>query len=636
MNAPDRLDDWTGANQRLLVAEFARLRALLGDGDVDIARSAVDALRAAMPEPAAIDTLAQRCALSGFERDVLLLAAGVEMDAHLAALAGPLQRHGASFGLALATLPDPHWSAIAPLAPLRRFRLVELEESARPIRGGLRLDERVLHFLGGLNDLDHRLQPLLEPVPPPGPMSASHLAVVEQVLTELQAAPHLLPLVVLEGDDEVGQRDAAAALAERLGIGLYRLRASDVPAPAAEQAALAALWSREAVLLGCGLLVTHEDGDARVPLARFVGHLEGLVLVTGRDVPAGERDVLRHAVERPDAPDRRRLWQAALGARAAALGDPALDMLASQYRLGARRIAGIAARTPGADAAQDIALLHRASRGDARSMPGLAQRIDARAGWSDLVLPEAQRDMLRQIAVHARHRLTVHHDWGFGGKSERGLGISTLFWGDSGTGKTLAAEVLAHELALALYRIDLSAVVSKYIGDTEKHLRQLFDAAEEAGAILLFDEADALFGKRSEVKDSHDRYANIEVSYLLQRMESYGGLAILTTNHKAALDTAFQRRLRFVVHFPFPDPAQREGIWHAAFPPGAPLEGIDFPKLARLGVAGGSIRNIALSAAFLAADAGTPLTMSHLRHAAHLEAAKRNQPFSEAETRGWA
>jgi SpoVK/Ycf46/Vps4 family AAA+-type ATPase len=195
--------------------------------------------------------------------------------------------------------------------------------------------------------------------------------------------------------------------------------------------------------------------------------------------------------------------------------------------------------------------------------------------------------------------------------------------------------VLAHELELPLYRIDLSAVVSKYIGETEKNLARVFDAAEEDGTILLFDEADALFGKRSEVKDSHDRYANIEVSYLLQRMEAYRGLAILTTNHKAALDTAFQRRLRFVVHFPFPDAAHREAIWRATLPAQTPVDGLDFRKLARLSVAGGTIRNIALNAAFLAADGGSPVTMRHVLRAAHMEAAKRETAFSDAETRGW-
>src|SRR6266568_5035966 len=190
----------------------------------------------------------------------------------------------------------------------------------------------------------------------------------------------------------------------------------------------------------------------------------------------------------------------------------------------------------------------------------LAQRIEPAASWDDLVLPELQRQVLRDIAMHVKQRARVYETWGFATRGTRGLGISALFAGVSGTGKTMAAEVLANELRLDLYRIDLSAVVSKYIGETEKNLRRVFDAAEEGGAILLFDEADALFGKRSEVKDSHDRYANIEVSYLLQRMETYNGLSVLATNMKSALDPAFMRRLRFVINFPFPDTEARAAI----------------------------------------------------------------------------
>jgi len=243
--------------------------------------------------------------------------------------------------------------------------------------------------------------------------------------------------------------------------------------------------------------------------------------------------------------------------------------------------------------------------------------------------------MLRDIAVHVRQRTTVYETWGFASRGGRGLGISSLFAGASGTGKTMAAEVLANELHLDLYRIDLSQVVSKYIGETEKNLRRVFDAAEEGGAILLFDEADALFGKRSEVRDSHDRYANIEVSYLLQRMESYRGLAILTTNIKGALDSAFLRRIRFIVQFPFPDVTQRGEIWRRIFPASTPTEGLDMSKLARLNVTGGNIRNIALNAAFLAADAGEPVRMTHLLRAARGEYAKLEKSLTEAEIGGW-
>ncbi len=261
----------------------------------------------------------------------------------------------------------------------------------------------------------------------------------------------------------------------------------------------------------------------------------------------------------------------------------------------------------------------------------LAQRLEPKATWEDIVLPAEVEKLLRQIAGQVAQRSTVYDEWGFRARMNRGLGISALFAGESGTGKTMAAEVLANDLRLNLYRIDLSAVVSKYIGETEKNLRRLFDAAEDGGAILFFDEADALFGRRSEVKDSHDRYANIEVNYLLQRMEAYRGLAILATNLKSALDPAFWRRLRFIVNFPFPGVEDRARIWQRVFPPQAPLEGLDTGRLARLNLAGGSIHNIALNAAFLAAQQGRPVSMPLVLAAAEAEFRKLERPVREAD-----
>lgn len=239
--------------------------------------------------------------------------------------------------------------------------------------------------------------------------------------------------------------------------------------------------------------------------------------------------------------------------------------------------------------------------------------------------------MLHDLAGHLRDSWRVNRNWGWADRNPRGLGAAALFAGPSGTGKTLAAEVLAGVLSLDLYRIDLSQVVSKYIGETEKNLARIFAAAEDGGAILLFDEADALFGKRSEVKDSHDRYANVEVSYLLQKMEAYRGLAILTTNQKSALDTAFLRRLRYVLTFPFPDAPARAEIWARVFPSETPRKGIDPQALARLNIAGGSIRSIALNAAYLAAAVPEPVQMRHIRRAARREYAKLEKPFSAAE-----
>jgi SpoVK/Ycf46/Vps4 family AAA+-type ATPase len=281
--------------------------------------------------------------------------------------------------------------------------------------------------------------------------------------------------------------------------------------------------------------------------------------------------------------------------------------------------------------------LWKACRTQARPrLDDLAQRIDSAATWEQLVLPTAQLELLHSITAHVRQRTRVYVEWGFDQLSSRGLGISALFAGASGTGKTMAAEVLAQELELDLYRIDLSAVVSKYIGETEKNLRRVFDAAEGGGAILLFDEADAMFGKRSEVQDSHDRYANIEVSYLLQRMEAYRGLAILTTNMRSSLDTAFLRRIRFIVNFPFPDVEQRGEIWRRIFPQQTPTQGLDVDKLARLAVTGGSIHNIAMHAAFLAADQDSPVRMQHLLLAARSEYAKMEKVLTETEVRAWA
>jgi len=263
----------------------------------------------------------------------------------------------------------------------------------------------------------------------------------------------------------------------------------------------------------------------------------------------------------------------------------------------------------------------------------LAQRIDARASWDDIVLPAEQAGTLKQLVAQVRQRSRVYDDWGFGERMTRGKGIAALFAGESGTGKTMAAEVIAQDLRLELYRIDLSGVVSKYIGETEKNLRRVFDAAETGGAILLFDEADALFGKRSEVKDSHDRYANVEINYLLQRLEAYRGLAILTTNMKGAIDPSFIRRLRFVVDFPFPGVPDRKRIWSQVFPAATERTDLDLDRLARFTLTGGSIHNAALNAAFLAADAGDPVTMPRVLEAIRGEYRKLARPVSESEFR---
>ncbi len=644
MNAPHPSVDWTTANQQLLVAEFARLKQLLGaEGDAQAIALELETARAAMPAPAAVDHLADCFGLSAFERELLLLCAGIEMDAQLAkqamiAMGEPLKQRGATFGLVLSTLEAPHWSALAPVRPLRRWRLVEIDESVGVAQTPLRIDERILHYLAGVNYLDVRLRSLMQPVAPPTVMEQAHCAVCEAVVRAFEkVVDGDMPVLWLIGDDALGQHDIAAEVAATLGLGLQALHVEDIPNNHAELEAFATLWEREAVLLGSALLVRCSNDAWPRAASRLLEQLRCVVFVSASQPQSLERPALHFTVNKPDLAEQKRLWQQVLGASAAQLNG-ALDGIASQFRLSARTIQSQGQQLVPILAAskhpENILWSTCCTMGRSK-LDELAQRIELAATWDDLILPEAQKATLRQISAHVKHRLKVHLEWGFADKSARGLGISALFTGESGTGKTMAAEVLASELQLDLYRIDLSSVVSKYIGETEKNLRRVFDAAEESGAVLLFDEADALFGKRSEVKDSHDRYANIEVSYLLQRMEAYRGLAILTSNLKAALDVAFQRRLRFIVHFSFPDQTLREAIWHSAFPSRTPLGQIDYTKLARLNVAGGNIHNIALNAAFYAAEAGAPISMAHLLQAAQHDASKRERPLSEVETRGW-
>jgi SpoVK/Ycf46/Vps4 family AAA+-type ATPase len=265
----------------------------------------------------------------------------------------------------------------------------------------------------------------------------------------------------------------------------------------------------------------------------------------------------------------------------------------------------------------------------------MARKIVPRYGWNDIILPDDQRTMLREIVATVRGRPQVLEEWGVGRKLASSAGVTVLFAGPPGTGKTMGAEIIAAELGLDLYKIDLSTIISKYIGETEKNLEKIFGEAQSSNAILFFDEADAIFGKRSEVKDAHDRYANVEVSYLLQRMEAYDGVTILATNLRANLDEAFTRRLQFAVDFPFPERADRLRIWETLFPPDVPRDKeLDFDLLARrFKLAGGNIRNIIVSAAYLAASDGERVTMEYLLHGTRRELQKMGRLVNDADMR---
>ena len=636
---------WAQANHAYLENEFARLRHKLGLEKLPPPEDALGQIRDAMEAPSAIDTLSQLFELTLFEREILLLCAGAEMDAELNSKYGDsrnpaVKPSSITFGLAMEVLGDPHWSALTPDRPLRRYRLVEIEPGRGLTSAPLRIDERILHYLAGVNALDPRLKPLMHLDRHPSWIAEEHETLAAEVYRAFRDDLAQGAFLHLCGDDPRGQRDVAAVVADQIEFFLYVMRSDDIPTPGPDFNQFVSLWERESPLLSAVLLVASGEAGLSPAGRQLIERLQAPLVLASRETLRFHRPSLRYEVNKPLPAGQKRLWQRSLGPAALTL-DPLLDNLSEQFRLSAEIIFSVGASAvseeePGERTVDADQLWSRCRALSRPRLEDLAQRITPSAGWDDLVLPALQKNTLRQLAAQVRHRMKVYETWGFSAKGRRGLGISALFAGPSGTGKTLAAEVLAHDLDLDLYRIDLSSVVSKYIGETEKNLKHLFDAAEESGVILLFDEADALFGKRAEVKDSHDRYANIEVSYLLQRMENYQGLAILTTNLRSSMDKAFQRRLRFIVDFPFPDAEQRQAIWSAVFPPQTPSGGLDSARLAQLNMTGGSIRNIALNAAFLAVESGQAIKMEHVLQATQWEAVKAERPISSSETRGWS
>jgi hypothetical protein len=589
--------------------------------------------------------------LSSFERDLLVLCVGHSLESRfITACAGAQDDpHGTwpTFGLALTALDDPHWSAVSAGRALRYWQLLDVDRGS-VLQAPLHIDERILAFLLGVPAVDERLAALARPIvsgrqlpeADAGPASSRQAVIRAGARQWARAGAPREPLLLI-GRNRSTRQAAFVGICQRCGLAPYAMDAGDIPAAAAEREQLARLWMRESALTGAALYLQTEDCDSVRHVSAWLAVTEAPVAIEVQPgAPAEQLSGLRLQVPAMTAGERREAWTRDLGPLAPQM-DGYLDRIAEYFHFDepAIRVSAAAMReaADGGEGADPGRLGWRICREHARrSLDALAQRVEARAGWADLVLPDAQVETLRQIAIHVQQRAVVNDRWGFAAKHARGLGMTVLFAGSSGTGKTMAAEILAAELDLDLYKVDLASVVSKYIGETEKNLRAIFDGAEQSGAILLFDEADALFGKRSEVRDSHDRYANLEISYLLQQMESYRGVAILTTNMQHAIDPAFMRRICFIVQFPFPDPAARAKIWRGIFPPATPLADLDFDRLAQLNVAGGAIRNIATNAAFLAADDSMIIEARHIMAAARTEYAKLDKPLSAAETRGLA
>jgi AAA+ superfamily predicted ATPase len=618
--------------------------------------------------------------LSPFEMDVIVIALAPEFDLRYERLYAYLQdnvtRKRPTVDLAL-NLLSPSIAArlrqrvyFAPDAPLIRYRLLHLSPDPNQahcplLAHSFRLDEQIVRLLLNQEHLDRRLAAFCQRLQPAVGWSGLPLKPeVKQALCVLanQARQVRQPLqLYFQGAVGVGKQQTAEALATEVGMPLLVASLDGVLANSTEVEQIFKILFREAWFQDAVLYLDVEALSRLEPVLQqhFLNELiqaPGIVILAGTQPwtvrghqPAA---LITLTFSMPDFSERRNCWETTLAAAGISLEPACLEMLADRFRLLPAQITqavAVACRQShwrsAVQASQPTPQSHQPTLNElftaARAQSGhelaaLATKLDPVYTWQDLVLPEDALTQLHEICQRVAHRHQVLETWGFDRKLSLGKGVNALFAGASGTGKTMAAEVIANELGLDLYKIDLSGVVSKYIGETEKNLERIFRAAEDANVILFFDEADALFGKRSEVRDSHDRYANLEISYLLQKMEQYEGIAILATNLRGNLDEAFVRRLAFTVHFPSPDSASRRQIWAGILPAEVPLTAdVDLDFLSQqFNLSGGNIKNIALAAAYLAAADDRPISMSHLRQATRREYQKLGKVLSESELNG--
>lgn len=623
--------------------------------------------------------LAELFGLTQFEQQCVVICLAPELDRKYEKLYGYIQddatRRKPAVDLVLnllcATQPEKliARAAFDPAAALLKFKLLLMTDAGTDgqlplLSRALKLDDRIVNFLLGQAQLDARLERFARMVVPResvlGMIAAHELyqrasGFVQAYFPQPQSGRNVV--LYLHGSAHRDKRLVVEAVCRDLTLPLL---VADVAAMKAgplpfEQAAW--LLAREAALQSAVLCLENTDCLVAEPekhLLELNALIESAKTFSRLTFMFGSRHwqpqdftheclFLSIAVSRPDLGTCKRLWDQNLAACGRLADDVDSAVLAGKFRFGLSQIQDALA------AAENLARwrspenwritpsdLSSACRAQSSPKLGaLAQKIEPRQTWSEIVLPHDHLAQLKELCEQARQRHRVYGDWGFDRKLSLGKGLNALFSGPPGTGKTMAAEVIASELQLDLYRIDLSQVVSKYIGETEKNLHQIFLEAQTAHAILFFDEADALFGKRSEVKDAHDRYANIEVGYLLQKMEEYEGVAILATNLGGHIDEAFLRRMHFIVEFPFPDQEYRRQIWKVVFPHEAPLaDEVDFDALAReIKLAGGNIKNIALAAAFYAAGNGQIIQMPHLWQAARREHQKLGRTWENSRAK---
>jgi SpoVK/Ycf46/Vps4 family AAA+-type ATPase len=650
MDQPVGLPRWATVPGPLSMAE---VQAALEQISASNARRKVESARRGII--LRLDELADHFQLTPFETDILLICLAPEIDLRyermFAYLQDDMTKQHPSVDLVLNLLCPSLASKLAARrcfqleAPLFKYGLLELFDDAgqhRPplLSKTLRVDQRVANHLLEADGLDARLLPYARYLRPQTGLDDLLLpADVKRrlaLLTQEAATEGLI--LYFQGPYGVGKRSTAEALCRELGMGLLildgeqLLNAQDLPFDRAVR-----LVAREARLQGGAIywaafdaLLTDGERSRREVLLRHLENWGGLTFLAGNTLwePADawhDRPFARIEFPRPNSAERRQLWALSLNGNTPTGTGLDLGALSDKFRLSGGQIRDAAATARNLARWRDpekgqvtLADLYAACRLQSnRKLATLAQKITPHYTWDDIVLPRDRMEQLREICNQVRYRALVYDEWGFDRKLAMGKGLNVLFAGPSGTGKTMAADIIAGELGLDLYKIDLSTVVSKYIGETEKNLSRIFAEAEDSNAILFFDEADALFGKRSEVKDAHDRYANIEISYLLQRMEAYEGTVILATNLDQNMDEAFTRRLHFTIHFPFPGKSERLCIWQKIWPADTPLcSDLDLGFIAHnFEITGGNIRNVALAAAFLAASDGGVVAMPHLLQA---------------------
>lgn len=609
--------------------------------------------------------------LSAFEQQALIVCLAPQIDARYAKIYAYLQndltKKSASIDLILGLLCPEMAGRLAclryfhPRAPLRHFGLVENGEADHgnsAAQHSLRASLRIVHHALGNTVIDERLAGEARFL---APLNWEKVVINSALRRQLQSLfsatgqdAATRRILYLHGRRGLGKQTIARALCGENHLPLVAADVRPWLAHADTFQEKLRLLLREGLLQPCAVFIAHleklEQAAEEMPWLREQFFQEiaelgwTLFLSSENPLPAWWPDlpeVVPVEIPAPDSAEQQALWRLHLNGSFEAGDLQPLEELTARFDLNGGQIAGAvqlatqAGRLANpAGAPLTLRDLLRSSRIQSQpKLSALARKIEPKYAWQDLVLPEDQMQQLREIADQVKFRHVVLHDWGFAGKLSLGRGINALFAGPSGTGKTMAAEVIANELGLDLYKIDLSAVVSKYIGETEKNLNRVFTEAEHSNAILFFDEADALLGKRSEVKDAHDRYANIEIAYLLQKMEEYEGLVILATNLKKNMDDAFVRRLQFVVDLPFPDEKYRHRIWSAIFPSSTPLsDEIDFKLLAKkLKITGGNIKNIGMKAAYLAAAEGGAVRMQHVVRATKREFQKMGKLYVESD-----